>query len=353
MQNMIHRFARGFLIPLSLALPIAAIAAPAISTPATTGRPAQASAASTAGAAGALMFEPATVRMTVQKLTGRVYFVQGQSGMISTANQGFNSNAGFVITDDGVVVFDALGTPSLGEALLQRIREVTDKPVVRLVVSHYHSDHFYGAQAFKAAGADIWAQQEVLEYLKTEAPVARLAERRQSLFPWVDERARILAPDHTVGKSESFVLGGMTFQLFHVGPAHTPEDMMMYVESEKVLFAGDLVFAGRIPYVGDADSRAWLAALDDLSARRPEWLVPGHGEASAKATDDLDLTRNYLRFLREVMGRAVDELRSFDEAYEQTDWSAWASLPAFDDANRRNAYNTFILMEREALDGKR
>src|SRR5690606_34553940 len=102
------------------------------------------------------LFESVGVSIEPVRVTDRVYYVRGRAGMVSKENEGFNSNAGFVVTDDGVVVFDALGTPALGAALLGVIRGVTDQPVRRVIVSHYHSDHFYGVQAFKAAGAEIW-----------------------------------------------------------------------------------------------------------------------------------------------------------------------------------------------------
>jgi glyoxylase-like metal-dependent hydrolase (beta-lactamase superfamily II) len=297
-------------------------------------------------------FEPVGVRIEPLRLSPRAYFVQGDSGPISSANQGFNSNAGFVVTDEGVVVFDALGTPALGAELLRSIRRITDKPIRRVVVSHYHADHFYGLQAFAGTGADIWAQRLVRDYLATEAPAARLDERRQSLFPWVNETSRIVPPTRYVDAETSFRLGGLTFRVIPVGPAHTPEDLMMLVEEEGVLFAGDLMFAGRVPFVGDADSGSWLAAIEGLIERHPKVVVGGHGPASSDAARDLVLTRDYLRFLRAEMGRAVQEMLSFDEAYARTDWSRFRDIPAFEAANRRNAYNTFILMEKEALAGK-
>jgi glyoxylase-like metal-dependent hydrolase (beta-lactamase superfamily II) len=109
------------------------------------------------------------------------------------------------------------------------------------------------------------------------------------------------------------------------------------------------VFKGRVPFVGDADSKLWLNALDKLIALQPEVLVPGHGGASDTPMQDLTLTRDYLLFLRNEMGRAVNDLIPFDEAYEKTDWTSYASMPAFSEANRRNAYNTYILMEKESL----
>ncbi|MCO5100519.1 MAG: MBL fold metallo-hydrolase [Burkholderiaceae bacterium] len=292
---------------------------------------------------------PVSVEIAPQRVSERVWYVQGDSGMVSLQNEGFNSNAGFVVTDDGVVVFDALGTPALGAALLERIRQITRQPVRRVVVSHYHSDHFYGLQALKEAGAEVWAHRAVRDYLATDAPGKRLAERRESLAPWVTDEARIVAPDRLVDGETVFHLGGLTFRLLPAGPAHTAEDLMMLVEEEGVLFAGDLIFAGRVPFVGDADPSAWLAALDKLSAQRPRVVVTGHGPASTDALADLALTRDYLLFLRAQMGKAVDELLDFDEAYRSTDWSRFSSLPAFEDANRRNAYNVYLRMQREAL----
>ncbi len=292
---------------------------------------------------------PVTVDLTPRQVSPRVWYVQGQSGMVSTANQGFNSNAGFVVTEEGVVVFDALGTPPLGAELLAQIRRITAQPVRRVIVSHYHSDHFYGLQAFQQAGAQIWAQRLVRDYLATEAPALRLAERRDSLAPWVTDEARVIAPDHYVDGESSFRLGGITFRLYPAGPAHTPEDLMMLVEEEGVLFAGDLIFAGRVPFVGDADPGAWLASLERLAVHRPRVVVTGHGPASTDALADLSLTREYLLFLRREMGRAVEQMLDFEEAYAGIDWSRFAALPAFDDANRRNAYNVFLLMQRESL----
>ncbi len=302
-----------------------------------------------AGASGPVEFEPVTIPVRPVKVSERVYMVQGDIAPVSAANQGFNANAGFVITPDGVVVFDALGTPALGAALLASIRAITPLPIRRVVVSHYHADHFYGLQAFKAVGADIWAHRKVLDYLASDAPALRLAERRESLFPWVNELSRIVPPDVTVDRETRFEIGGMRFRLVPAGPAHTPEDLMMMVEDEGVLFAGDLVFAGRIPYVGDADSKAWLDALDRLSASPPSVIVTGHGPPSRDGMADLGMTRDYLRMLRSEMAKAVEEMLDFEEAYARADWGSFRSMPAFDAANRRNAFNTFVLMEREAL----
>ncbi len=145
------------------------------------------------------------------------------------------------------------------------------------------------------------------------------------------------------------MLGGLSFRVIHAGPAHTPEDLMMWVEEDGVLFVGDLMFTGRIPFVADADVSAWIAALDRVLAFKPRVVVGGHGPPSTDAAADLALTRDYLVYLREQMRAAFDDMLDFEAAYARVDWSRFSALPAFEAANRRNAYQTYLNVERDAL----
>ncbi|MFN3544943.1 MAG: MBL fold metallo-hydrolase [Thiobacillus sp.] len=287
------------------------------------------------------------VPMKAVQLGPHSYFVQGLPGAASSENEGFMSNAGFVVTREGVVVFDALASPPLAERLLAEIRKVTRQPIKRVIVSHYHADHFYGLQVFKAEGAEIWAHRAAEGATRTEEAAQRLAQRREALFPWVDEHTRLLEPDVFVEGDTDFELGGVKFALRHVGPAHSSEDLALMVKNDGVLFAGDLVFLGRIPFVGDADSAGWIAALDKLISLKPRLLVPGHGGVSRKPNADLVFTRDYLKYLRQHMGKAARDMVPFEEAYARTDWSKYRSMPAFAEANRINAYNQYLRMEAE------
>jgi len=290
------------------------------------------------------------VNVEAVRLSEHTYYVPGLSGAASAENEGFMSNAGFVITDEGVVVFDSLGSPSLAAAMLARIRALTTAPIRYLIVSHYHADHYYGIQVFKEAGAEVWAHEGARGVIGSDAARDRFEQRKALLAPYIsDALQRFHEPDRWLAGDTDFSLGGLHFRLRHVGPAHAPEDLVMHVEEDGVLYAGDLVFKGRVPFVGDADSKRWLDALDRLIALAPGILVPGHGAASSDPMTDLTLTRDYLRYLRQSMGRAVEELVPFEEAYAGTDWSRYENLPAFAEDNRRNAYNTYILMEKEAL----
>jgi glyoxylase-like metal-dependent hydrolase (beta-lactamase superfamily II) len=295
-------------------------------------------------------YPPSTVNVRAEKVAAHSYYIPGLAGAASTRNEGFMSNAGFVITPAGVVVFDTLGSPSLAQAMVKRIRALTHLPIKRVIVSHYHADHYYGIQVFKDLGAEIWAHESGKGVVGSDAAKSRFEQRKQILGKWINEKTqRFPTPDLWLSGDTDFELGGIHFHLRHVGPAHSDEDLVMFVDEDGVLFAGDLVFKGRVPFVGDADSKRWLNALEKLIALHPKILVPGHGGASNTPMDDLTLTRDYLVFLRAEMGRSVSDLIPFDEAYEKTDWSRYEKMPAFIEANRRNAYNTYILMEKESL----
>lgn len=276
-----------------------------------------------------------------------VFFVQGAAALGSSANRNFISNAGFVITADSVLVVDALGSPALAKELLEEIARITPKPVSHVFVTHYHADHIYGLQTFQQAGAKIVAHPAAREYLQSDAALRRLQSSRVDMAPWVDENTRLVPADIWVDAATDLTLGGVRIRLIPAGPAHTPEDLVVSVVDRKVVFSGDLVFLGRIPFVGQADSRSWIASIDLLAALKPDVIVPGHGPHTQNAAEAVQFTRGYLGYLRQAMGTAAREMEPFEDAYRRTDWSAYSKLPLFGLANRMNAYNTFLQMEQE------
>lgn len=286
-----------------------------------------------------------SVPMKAIKVGPHSYFVQGLPGAASSENQGFMSNAGFVVTQNGVVVFDALGTPPLAKKLVGLIKQITKQPIKLVIVSHYHADHYYGLEAFKALGAQIWAHQNTKGVISGESAKQRFQQRKEALFPWVDDNTKLLEPDRYLTGDSQFDMGGLHFVLRYVGPAHSDEDLVMLVKEDGVLYAGDLVFLGRIPFVGDADAATWVRALDKLLAMKPRVLVPGHGPASTRPAADLVFTRDYLKYLRSSMSKAASELVPFEEAYAKTDWSRYRKVPTFNEANRANAYNQYLRLE--------
>ena len=289
------------------------------------------------------------VEMSVQQVSEHVYYVQGAS-RVAAANYGLVSNAAFVVTDEGVVVFDTLGTPSLGAMFKSRIQDITDKPIVRVYNSHYHADHFYGNEAFEGPDTEFIAPRGAERYLTGETASQRLEERKQSLHPWVNDSTRLIYPDRYLVSEGRFSLGGVSLRAVNLGSAHSEGDLILYVESDDVLLSGDIIFDNRIPFIGSTNTRGWLEILAQLNKKALKAVIPGHGSVSDNPQKIVRLTYSYLAFLRQIMGQAIEQWIPFDEAYESADWSAYMEYPAFIEANRQNAYGVYLSMEEESLE---
>lgn len=304
--------------------------------------------AAAAGLSSPAWGETRTTDLAPINVADGVWYVQGEAALGSSTNRNFISNAGFIVTGQGVVVVDALGSPALAQALLAAIKRITRQPVTHVLVTHFHADHIYGLQTFQAAGAQILAHPAGRDYLQSETAQLRLQQSRVDMAPWVDGNTRLVAAHRWLTKPNTTLKrGARTLSIRHVGPAHTAEDLVVWDAASRVLFTGDLVFQGRLPFVGTADSRQWIASLDTLLVDSPRVLVPGHGPASFDPRADVALTRNYLQHLRRVMGEAAQAMEPFDAAYANADWSTYEKLPLFKAANRMNAYNTYLLMEQQ------
>jgi glyoxylase-like metal-dependent hydrolase (beta-lactamase superfamily II) len=288
------------------------------------------------------------VEMQAIKISDHSWYVKGKAGT-AIENEGFVSNAGFIVTGDGIVVYDSLGTPALAKMLLREIRKVSQEPIRRVYVSHYHADHVYGLQVFKDQGAEVIAEQGALNYLNSEGANTRLKERRKSLAPWVNEATRLVWPDRYLEQEEKFRLGEVDFTVTPLGSAHSEGDLTLFVDTDRVLYSGDVIFDGRVPWLGDADTVNWLETLRKISDSKPAAIVPGHGGLSSDPQELIKLTLNYLEFVRTKMKEAVENWVPFDTAYDEVDWGDYEFLPAFFEANRRNAYQVYLSLEQESL----
>lgn len=204
-------------------------------------------------------------------------------------------------------------------------------------------------QVFTDLDAEIWAPSGAENYLASEYAAERLEERRFSLSPWVNEQTRLVTPDRYLQNQEQFEMGGLEFTVTPVGAAHSDGDLTLYVEPDRVLFSGDIIFEGRVPFLGDANSGHWLEVLKKMESAQLKALIPGHGAAASDPNAAVAGTRQYLAFLRDKMGEAVAEMIPFEDAYVEIDWSEFAALPAFAEANRRNAWQVYLSMEAESF----
>jgi glyoxylase-like metal-dependent hydrolase (beta-lactamase superfamily II) len=189
-------------------------------------------------------------------------------------------NTGVIIGDNAVMVIDTQATPVMAQDVIRRIREVTDKPIKYVVLSHYHAVRVLGASAYQAE--HIIASQDTYDLIveRGEADKASEIGRFPRLFRAVESVPPGLTwPTITFTGKMTIWLGKLEVQLLQLGRGHTKGDTVAWLPQEKILFSGDLVEFDATPYAGDAYFRDWPRTLDNIAALQPEKLVPGRGAA--------------------------------------------------------------------------
>ena len=279
------------------------------------------------------------------------YFLYGNIATIDDDNRGFNGNAGFIVTGEGVVVIDALGTPLLGKRLIATIRAITDKPIRYLILTHNHPDHAYGASAFRALeGIRIIGHGGMADYLNS-ATLTQSVEYRRELLPEDMEGFEAVEPDLVVPE-ERFAhhrleLGGKTLDIYNAGRHHSHGDLVVHQLEDGILWISDLAFNQRLTYIGDGSSRETLEAQEWLWERFPDarLMVPGHGSAQTPPFPMLQETHDYIRTMRERIGQQVEAGRPLLEVVEETRMPGWEAVPLYEENQRANT--SFIYRELE------
>ena len=227
-------------------------------------------------------------------------------------------NSGVIIGEKFIMVSDATATPAMAQDLIARIREVSDKPIKYVLLTHYHAVRVLGASAYVAEGAtEVIASRGTYELI-----VERGAEDMQSemerfprLFRGADSVPGLTWPTMVIGDGKpgrqgslTVDLGGVKVEIWHPGQGHTRGDTIAWVEDEKVLFSGDLVEYEAGVYTGDAQLEEWPATLEALRALKAEAIVPGRGEAmkgNADVNKALDYTQRWVTTLFQAGKEAV------------------------------------------------
>ena len=188
-------------------------------------------------------------------------------------------NTGIVIGDDAVLVADTQATPVMAQDVIRRIREVTDKPIKYVVLTHYHAVRVLGASGYRAQ--QIIASQDTYDLIveRGEQDMKSEIERFPRLFRAVESIPGLTFPTMTFRGEMTLWLGKLEVKLLQLGRGHTKGDTVVWLPAQKILFSGDLVEYDATPYCGDAYFEDWPATLDAIAALKPEKLVPGRGPA--------------------------------------------------------------------------
>ncbi len=228
---------------------------------------------------------------------------------------GFGANAGIVVGTNAVLVVDTLVSAKMARAFIKDIRTITDKPVKYVVNTHGHLDHAFGNSEFAKLGAVLVAHRDCRQDM---ARTGETVLKNVGDFGLSEEDVAgttIALPVVTFTDGMAIDLGDRIVELMYPGPSHSAGSILVHVPGGKVLFAGDALFTGYHPYLGEGDIESWLRVLDRIAAMDVAQIVPGHGPVSGKK--DLADMKEYLaafdRNARALCAKSDDVERIFSE----------------------------------------
>jgi glyoxylase-like metal-dependent hydrolase (beta-lactamase superfamily II) len=228
-------------------------------------------------------------------------------------------NTGIIIGDDGIMVIDARATPVMAQDLIRRLREVTDKPVKYVLLTHYHAVRVMGASAYKAE--HIIASQGTYNLIKErgQQDFESEVQRFPRLFKAVETVPGLTWPTLTFDTSLTLWMGKREVQIKHIGRGHSKGDTIAYLPDCDVLYSGDLVEEGATPYCGDAYFTDWPDTLERLRGFKAQALVPGRGPAlvgSDEVEASIASTKRFLTDLKAVVRAGVQAKKGLKDVYK-------------------------------------
>ena len=231
-------------------------------------------------------------------------------------------NTGIVVGDDCVLVADTQATPAMAADVVRRIREVTDKPIRYVVLTHYHAVRVLGASAY--APQQIVASQDTYDLINERGEQDKASEigRFPRLFRDVESVPPGLTwPTITFSGRMTLWLGKLEVQLLQLGRGHTKGDTVVWLPQDRVLLSGDLVEFDATPYAGDAYFKDWPQTLDNVAALKPVALVPGRGPAligEERVAAGLRGTRDFIADVRASVEAGVAAGKDLNAVYKET-----------------------------------
>ena len=243
--------------------------------------------------------------------------VQGVYALVT----GGDPNTGFIVGERGVIVVDARATPALAHETLDTIRNITNKPISYLILTHYHAVRVLGASG---SGAEHIIAHRGTRYLINERgqhDFESEARRFPRLFLDIQSIPGLTHPDICYDSLMILDLGDREVQLRWLGRGHTEGDTAIWLPADRVLFAGDLVEASAAPYCGDAYIQDWIGTLEEVRRLDAKIIVPGRGAVvqGEEVNQAIDETQTYLASLRNTVRAAVLREASLAQAYKDAE----------------------------------
>lgn len=207
-----------------------------------------------------------------------VSFTEVGDGLWAFTAEG-DPNSGVIIGDDSVMIIEAQATPRLAHKVIEKVREVTDKPISHVVLTHYHAVRVLGASAYGADQIIMGDQARAMVVERGQEDWDSEFQRFPRLFEGHESIPGLTFPTTTFSETMTVYLGNRRIELMHLGRAHTAGDIVIHVPDQNVMFTGDIVEYHSACYCGDGHFADWGDTLDNIAAFDVDAIAPGRGDA--------------------------------------------------------------------------
>ena len=279
------------------------------------------------------------------KVSKHVYAWIGPYGGPSKENQGYRMNMAFVVGNKSVAVLETGYTEAMAKEMLAHIKKITPLPVKYAINSNSQPDRYFGNEIFRKQGATIIAHEKEAERMAQSGGDFSGGVERALGLP-ADSVTPPGPPDKPINADLTLDLGGLKIHVRHFGAGHTPAPLVVHVPADNVVYAGDILYSGRLlAVVPGGNAKAWVQTFDALKTFGNATFIPGHG-LPAKLSAFKFPTRDYLVLLNTHMAKMVEEGVGMDDAIKRLDQSKFAKLENFEELAGRNA--SWVYLEHEA-----
>jgi len=228
-------------------------------------------------------------------------------------------NSGVIIGDDSVMIVEAQATPRLASKVIEHVRNITDKPITHVVLTHYHAVRVLGASAFNADHIIMSSAARGMVVERGQEDWDSEFGRFPRLFQGHESIPGLTWPTQTFTGSMSIYLGKRRVDLMQLGRAHTAGDIVIHVPDENVMFTGDIVEYRSACYCGDGYFSQWGKTLDNIRHYDVDAIAPGRGDALV-GTDSVNAaiegTRDFLQSTWQPAARVASRGGSLKDAWD-------------------------------------
>jgi len=276
-----------------------------------------------------------------KEVSKNIYCFFGLEQVMDKRNNGNMSNSCFVNMGTSYLVIDSGPTFQYATQAYKQMQKIKNLPVSYVVNSHVHDDHWLGNGFYKKQGAKIIGPSNF-----RNLPKVKITRMQRRISAEAFKGTHQVYPTIFVDTNKTLRINGEKVLIESVNhKAHTAHDLFVYIPSKKVVFAGDLVFNGRLPSLRDGNINGWLSALQELRKMDIKYIIGGHGERIDKRS--IDFTYNYLSKLKRSLVKLIDDGVGIADAVNKLTMKEYKGVPFYNSIHRQNVETTYRTLEWE------